>query len=231
MTQNRHQRKANLAKIGVSWRGEKSPANIRMVRLGHNRLCDAVEANNNKLANEILASMPNKYKAVIALLGYQVKFDGWIRRPKAPKEMLIEVVQEDQLDQWRRGIAAMEQSIEEQRPVQAEEKAKAEAEKQYGRRETLYFIGHKRASKEGEPYRVRVNCVSGLPEPVPDKPSMSVWADGFGQTIQEAADDAIFEARFRYVQSLVAAGVEKNMEAGRERASKAELYLSHLEGV
>ena len=136
---------------------------------------------------------------------------------------LIEVVQHDALDEWRRGIAAAEKQIEEQRPIVAEEREKARAEAQYGKVETLYFLCEQRPSKEGQPYRVRATCIAGLPEA-----SMGVWADGYGFTVQEACDEAVHEARFRYAEALVAAKVEPNMEAGRDRAAKAVLEVADL---
>ncbi len=133
----------------------------------------------------------------------------------------VEVTQHDQLEDWRRGIRAMEAQIEANKPIEAEARDKAAREALVAKRETLYLLCKRCSSKEGEPYRVRAEVISGLPEA-----SMSVWADGYGTTLTDAQDEAVHEARFRYAQALVAAKVSKDMEAGRERASKAELLVA-----
>lgn len=140
----------------------------------------------------------------------------------------VEVVQHDALDEWRRGIAAAEKQIEEMRPVVAEEREKAKLEAAFEKRDTLYFLCKKRPSKEGEPFRVRAECIAGLPEPDPEKPSMSVWADGYGETVKDAAEEAIHEARFRFAEALLSAKVAPDMEAARDRAARADLQLADL---
>jgi hypothetical protein len=77
----------------------------------------------------------------------------------------VEVTQHDRLDEWRRGIAAVEKQLEEDRP--------------------LYFRCRKLPAKEGELPRYRADCIAGLPAQV-----TSVWATA--ETPEDAAHEGRF---------------------------------------
>jgi hypothetical protein len=129
----------------------------------------------------------------------------------------VEVIREDQAETWRRGMAAVAKSIEEQRPIQRAEREQARAIAQYGLRETLYFRCVKLGTREGQPERWRATCIAGLP-----KPDLSVYADG------SDTGEAVHEARFRYAEALYKGRVEETWEAAKARAAKAELCIADV---
>jgi hypothetical protein len=129
----------------------------------------------------------------------------------------VEVLREDQAETWRRGMAAVQKSIEEQRPIQRAEREEARRVAQYGLRETLYFRVEKLNTREGERDRFRATCIAGLP-----KADLTVYACGTD------AGEAVHEARFRYAEALYKGRVEETWEASKARAAKAELCIADV---
>lgn len=128
------------------------------------------------------------------------------------------------MDEWRQGIRAAEQQIEEERPKQLAAADKAARDKEYGLRDAVYFRCVKRHGKEGERlFSVRATAIAGLPVA-----SMEVWANGEAITVTEAAEIALHEARFRYAEALWNAKAEKTWEAAKLRAAKAEIIMADL---
>jgi hypothetical protein len=129
----------------------------------------------------------------------------------------VEVTQHDRLDEWRRGIAAVEKQLEEDRPRVAAERAEAARLAAYGLRETLYFRCRKLPAKEGELPRYRADCIAGLPAQV-----TSVWATA------ETPEDAAHEGRFRYAEGLYKSRICDTWEAAKERAAKVEVIVADV---
>jgi hypothetical protein len=129
----------------------------------------------------------------------------------------VEVLREDQAETWRLGMAAVQKSIEEQRPIQRAEREAARRAAQYGLRESLYFRVVKLNTREGERDRYRATCIAGLP-----KPDLTVYALG------ETPEEAVHEGRFRYAEALYKGRVEDTWEAAKARAVKADLSIADV---
>lgn len=132
-------------------------------------------------------------------------------------EPKVEITQHDRLDEWRRGIKAVEAQLEADRESAAHEKAEAARLAQYGLRETLYFRVVRQNAKEGERPRYRADCISGMAPGV-----TSVWAS------EESPEDAVHEGRFRYAEALYKSRTCDTWEAAKERAAKVDVIIADV---
>lgn len=128
-------------------------------------------------------------------------------------DVKVEVLGHDRGEYWRKVKSAIAQSIEEQRPVQAEERERQAREASYNKRDDLYF----RCERFGALWRAE--CIAGLPGWI-----SRVYADGM------TPDEAVHEARFGFAQALYKAKLCPTWEAARARAANATLHIADKVG-